>query len=688
MPAETNPLLAEWETPFGIAPYDQIAPEHFGPAFDRAIEDHRNEIETIAALDTPPDLENTLNALEKAGRLLRRISAVFFNLSGAHTNDLLQEIERDMAPKLAQHRNTILLNRALFLRIETLMKRQKELGLSAEQARVLERYHTMFLRAGAQLQGQDRERIAEISERLAVLGTRFSQNILADEKAYELILEEGPDLAGLPDFFCAAAARTAEDRGHKGKYAITLSRSSIEPFLRFSSRRDLREQAYKAWTSRGELGGDTDNREIVRETIALRCERARLLGFETFAAYKLDDQMAKTPMAVRKLLTQVWQPARAQALIERDELQDLAREEGSNITIAPWDWRYYADRLRQKSHDVGEQEVKPYFQLNKMIEAAFDTAHQLFGLNFRELKDLPLYHPDARVFEVTNETGGHVGLFLGDYFARGSKRSGAWMSALRQQEKLDDTIAPIIVNVMNFAKSGDDDTNLLTFDDARTLFHEFGHGLHGLLSDVTYPIISGTSVARDFVELPSQLYEHWLSAPEVLRKYAVHYRTGEPIPEELLERLLAAEQINQGFATVEYVASALVDLEIHLLKTADGLDVQQFEHDILQSIDMPPEILMRHRVPHFAHAFAGDGYSAGYYSYLWSEVMDADAFAAFREAGDIYDKDTADKLFKHIYAAGGREKPENAYVAFRGRMPTIDALLDKRGLTPEPQTGA
>ncbi len=675
-----NPLLQHWTTPFGLPPFGNIKPEHFKPAFDHAFKAHRQEIDAIADNPLKPDFANTIEALERAGKLLRQSAAVFFNLSGADTNDTLQEIERDVAPLFASHSMETLLNARLFERIETLFAAQGDLGLTPEQQRVLERYHSMFVRAGARLQGDDRQRMNEINQRLAVIGTQFSQNILKDEKAYELILEEGADLAGLPDFLIAAAKRNAADRGHEGKYAITLSRSSIEPFLRFSQRRDLREQAFQAWVSRGEGGGDTDNRQIVVETLALRNERAKLLGFDTYAAFKLDDQMAGSAQAVEELLLSVWEPALVRATEECENLQKMVSMEGGNFDVEAWDWRYYSEKVRKRDHDIDEAEIKPYLQLDQIIAAAFDSANRLFGLNFRELDDVPVYHEDVRVFEVSDRSGAHVGIFLGDYYARSGKRSGAWMSNFRCQQKLDGAIHPIIVNVMNFSKGGDREASLLTFDDARTLFHEFGHGLHGLMSDVTYPMISGTNVARDFVELPSQLYEHWLSQPQVLSKFATHYKTGAPIPDDLLQRLLAAENFNQGFATVEYIASALVDLELHQITPTDALDVTEFERQMLEKIGMPRQITMRHRIPHFAHVFSGDGYSAGYYSYMWSEVMDADAFKAFEDSGDVFDADLAAKLARHIYAAGGRQEPAEAFKAFRGRMPGIDALLEKRGL--------
>jgi peptidyl-dipeptidase Dcp len=509
----------------------------------------------------------------------------------------------------------------------------------------------------------------KIGERLAVLGTQFSQNVLADEQAYTLVLATEEDLAGLPDFLVAAAREAAIERGIDG-HVITLSRSSIEPFLQYSSRRDLREKAFQAWLARGEGGGATDNRAIIAEMIELRAERARLLAYPSFAHFRLDDTMAGAPERALALLRSVWEPARSLALREAADLQRLADAEGGAFRVAPWDWRYYAERVRKERFALDADGVKPYFQLDAMIAAAFDCATRLFGLTFTERDDVPVYHPDVRVFEVSDHNGRHIGLFLGDYFARPSKRSGAWMSSFRGQRKLDGEVRPIIVNVMNFSKSSGDEPALLSFDDARTLFHEFGHGLHGLLSEVTYPSLAGTNVSRDFVEFPSQLYEHWLEQPQVLRRFARHYQTGEPMPDSLIERVLASRQFNQGFATVEYTASALVDLELHLLPSAHNLDVTAFERATLDALRMPEAMVMRHRTPHFTHVFSGDGYSAAYYSYLWSETLDADGFAAFEEAGDIFDPDTADRLKAFVYSAGDLRDPAEAYTAFRGRLPS------------------
>ncbi|HKI14529.1 MAG TPA: M3 family metallopeptidase [Roseiarcus sp.] len=675
---ESNPLLEAWTGPFEAPPFERIEPRHFRPAFEAALKDARGEIDAVAASPAPPTFANTIEALERSGRKLEKVSRVFFNLAGAATNDELQAIERDIAPVLARHRNETFLNDSLFKRIDALKAEGDKLGLSAEQARVLARYHLDFTRAGAGLPPEAKARLAAISERLATLGAEFGQNVLADEKAWLMLLNED-DLDGLPDFFIASAARVAAERGHPGRYAVTLSRSSIEPFLQFSTRRDLRESAFRAWAARGENGGATDNRAIAAEMVRLRAERARLIGYETYAHYRLADTMAKTPRAALDLLESVWTPGVRRALKEQEALQEIVAGEGGNFKVAPWDWRYLAEKRRKAEFDFDEGELKPYLQLDRMIEAAFYAAGRLFGLEFAERFDLELYDPDVRAWAVLGRDGAPVALFIGDYFARPSKRSGAWMSVFRGQQKLDGPQSPIVVNVMNFAKGGEGEPSLLSFADARTLFHEFGHALHGMLSDVTYPIISGTHVAGDFVEFPSQLYEHWMSEPEMLRRFALHYKTGEPMPEALLSKLITARRFNQGWAAVEYTASALVDLRLHLDPSPGDVDVVAFERQELARIGMPDAIAMRHRSPNFQHIFSA-GYSAAYYSYLWSEVLDADGFEAFEEAGDIFDAVVARRLHDFVYAAGGSRDYEAAYAAFRGRAPSPQALFRKRGL--------
>lgn len=682
MPAQekvANPLLRPWRSNFGIAPFSKIEPRHFRSAFKQRLKEHRDAVSAIARSDAKPTFANTIVALEKAQLPLKSVSATFFNLSSADTNDELQAIECDITPKLAAHHAAIFLNAALFKRIRDLFDRRDDLGLTPEQRRLLERYHVWFVRTGASLKSTEKKRVAAIQKRLAELSTTFNQNVLADEQSWSLELKGEPDLAGLPPAMRSAARRAAIDRGLRDDnvHVITLSRSSVEPFLAFSSRRDLRERAFKAWASRGENGGATDNRAILTEAVKLRAELANLIGYDTYAEFALDDRMAGTPDAVRDLLNEVWVPARRRAAEELEALSARAQAEGANYKIKAWDWRYFSEKERKARFDIDDGEVRPYLQLDAIIKAAFDTATKLFGLTFKERKDIKAYHPDVRVFEVSDANGAHVALFLGDYFARPSKRSGAWMSSFRSQHKLTRSVQPIVINVLNFARGGGDEPTLISFDDARTLFHEFGHGLHGMLSDVTYPSLAGTSVSSDFVELPSQLYEHWLTQPQVLKEFARHYKTGKPIPQSLLKRIKAAENFNRGFTTVEYTSSAIVDLELHSNTADKEIEPEKFEAKVLKQIGMPREIIMRHRLPHFMHIMIG--YQSGYYSYLWSEVMDADAFEAFKETGDIFDQKTAARLKKHIYSAGNRADPQEAYEAFRGRPPKISALLKQRG---------
>src|SRR6267142_782385 len=648
--AGANPLLKPWQTPFETPPFAEIEPEHFLPAFEQAFADHAAEIAAITHDPTLPDFANTITALERSGKLLSKVAAVFYDMVSAHSNPAILEIDKEVSLRMARHWNPIMMNAVLFGRIAMLHKKRR----------------------------------AEINERLAQLGTLFSHHLLGDEQDWFMELGED-DRAGLPEAFVAAAKAAAEERGMAGKAILTLSRSSVEPFLKSSDRRDLREKVYRAFTARGDNGNANDNNEAIVEILKLREESAKILGFPTYAAYRLEDSMAKTPEAVRGLLERVWKPARARALADREALQTLIAEEGGNFALAPWDWRYYAEILRQRRANFDDAAIKPYLVLDHMIEAAFDCATRLFGLSFSERQDVPVWHPDVRVWEVTDSTGQHKALFYGDYFARASKRSGAWMTSLRDQQKLDGAVAPQIINVCNFSKGADGEPSLLSPDDARTLFHEFGHGLHGMLSDVTYPSLSGTSVFTDFVELPSQLYEHWQEQPEVLRQFAKHYQTGEPLPDDLLQRFLAARYFNQAVATVEFVSSALIDLEFHTQPASASRDVRAFEQVELEKIGMPAEIALRHRPTQFGHIFSGDHYASGYYSYMWSEVMDADAFGAFEEAGDIFDPTTAKRLHDDIYSSGGSRDPEEAYVAFRGREPEADALLRRRGLLEAPE---
>ncbi|MCL6282940.1 M3 family metallopeptidase [Ruegeria sp. 2012CJ41-6] len=667
----TNPILADWATPFAIAPFDAISDDDFTSALDQALVAHNAEIDRIAGNPEAPDFANTVEAMEAAGADLDKVLSVFFTVAGADSNPAREALQRDFSPRLAAHFADISGNKPLFQRIAAVWQARDSLDLNDEQQRVLMLTHRGFVRAGAALEGDAEARMKEIKGRLATLGTDFTQNLLADERAWFMDLSED-DLEGLPDFVVEAARSAGVEKEATGP-VVTLSRSLIVPFLQFSPRRDLREKAYRAWTARGANGGDTDNRGIAAEILTLREDRARLLGYDSFAAYKLETEMARTPERVRDLLMQVWTPAKAQADADAEKLTAMMQADGVNGPLAAWDWRYYAEKRRKDEHDLDEAELKPYLQLDRMIEAAFTCANRLFGLEFAPL-DVPLYHADCRAWEVTRD-GAHVAVFIGDYFARGSKRSGAWCSAMRSQAKFPQTQTPVVINVCNFAKG---DPALLSYDDARTLFHEFGHALHQMLSDVTYESISGTSVARDFVELPSQLYEHWLEVPEVLEEFATHAETGAPMPRDMLDKVLAAANFDMGFQTVEYVASALVDLAFH--EGAAPADPMVRQGEVLAGIGMPAAIGMRHATPHFAHVFAGDGYSSGYYSYMWSEVMDADAFAAFEEAGGAFDPERAHALEAHILSTGGSKEPEELYTAFRGRLPGVEALLKGRGL--------
>ncbi len=680
MPAEPI-LLQKWETPFEMPPFAAIRDEDFMPSFQEAMRRHRTEVDAIAGHAEAPTFANTVEALERAGRSLQKVSMVFFNLASSDSNDERQKIEREISPVLSKHGMAILTNPKLFERIKALHEAADTLGLTPEQRRLLERCHKRFVRAGALLDEAGKERMTEIGARLSALHTAFAQNVLAAEKSFQLVLNGEDDLKGLPEFVRQAAAQAARDRGLPGKHVITLSRASIEPFLEFSERRDLRKQAYEAYVARGEEA-EADNRPLIQEILALRNELAKLLGFETYADYQIDDAMAKTAASARELLERVWRGARLKADEERQALESMAQAAGHNEPLAGWDWHHYTEKRRKAEYDIDGAALKPYFELNNMVAAAFDTAHRLFGLGFRERADVPVYHPDVRVWEVSDRQGRAIALFVGDYFHRPSKRSGAWMSCFRRQERLDGEVLPIIVNVLNFTKAGEGAPTLLSLDDARTLFHEFGHALHGLLSNVTYGSLSGTSVDRDFVELPSQLFENWLLKPEVLNRFARHTETGESIPQSLIRKLHAARKFNQGFATAEYTASALFDLDIHEVGSPGALDAGDFEEALRSRIGMPEAIALRHRPPHFQHIFGGSSYAAGYYTYLWAEVMEADAFEAFEEAGDIFDPEVAERLRKYVYSSGGTMKPDEAYRAFRGRDPAVEPLMEKRGLPP------
>ncbi|MFD0980219.1 M3 family metallopeptidase [Tropicimonas aquimaris] len=670
----TNPLLAERTAPFDLPDFPAISDEDFAPAFEQALTAARAEIDAIADCLEPPSFGNTIEALELAGKELSDVLSVFYTLASVDSNPAREALQRDFSPRLAEYSTDVSLNKSLFARVDALWQQRDTLDLTPEQQRVLYLSHRGFLRAGAALDEAGRARLREINTRLAQLGTSFGQNLLADERDWFMELDEAA-LEGLPGFVVDAARAAGEEKGANGP-VLTLSRSLIVPFLQFSPRRDLRERAYEAWCARGANGGETDNHAIAAEMLRLRAEQAELLGYDSYAAYKLETEMARTPERVRELLMAVWEPAKARADADAAWLERMLVADNGAMPLSPWDWRYYAEKRRKAEHDLDEAELKPYLQLDRMIEAAFACANRLFGLEFARL-DLPLHHNDARAWEVTRD-GEHLAVFIGDYFARSGKRSGAWCSALRSQQKLAGDIRPQVINVCNFAKPSGGAPALLSYDDARTLFHEFGHALHQMLSDVTYESISGTSVPRDFVELPSQLYEHWLEVPEVLAEFATHAETCEPMPQEMLERVLAAATFDMGFQTVEFIASAIVDLEFHTGSAPS--DPMQKQAEVLEGIGMPRAIRMRHATPHFAHVFSGGYYASAYYSYMWSEVMDADAFAAFEEAGSPFDPAVAASLLENVLSAGGSQEPDVLYTAFRGRLPGVEALLKGRGL--------
>ncbi|WP_273690217.1 M3 family metallopeptidase [Ketogulonicigenium vulgare] len=671
----TNPLLGPWRAPYDLPPYDLISDADYAPAIDAALDTARATVAAIADNPAAPTFANTIAALEMADEQLGRVLSVFYTVAGADSNPAREALQRDLAPKLSAYSSEISSNKALFQRIDQLWTDKDALNLSDEEERVLMLTRRGFVRSGAGLSGAAEAEMKDVKSRLAVLGTTFTQNLLADEREWFMPVTEA-DLAPLPAFLTAALRAAGAEKQADGP-VVTLARSVITPFLQYSPNRALRQRAYEAYVARGANGGATDNRAIAAETLALRQSRARLLGYDTFAAFKLETEMAGNAQNVRQLLLNIWGPARKAAQSESTALEALLHADGIQGPLEAWDWHYYSEKRRLTEHDLDEAAIKPYFQLDRMVEAAFAVANRLFGLEFEAL-DTPFYHPDCRVWKVTRG-GEWVAIFVGDYFARGSKRSGAWCSAMRSQSRVGGVAQrPVVMNVCNFAPPEAGQPALLSYDDARTLFHEFGHALHQMLSDVTYESISGTSVARDFVELPSQLYEHWLEVPEVLAEFATHAETGEAMPAALIERLLAARNYGQGFSTVEIVSSALVDLEFH-----DGpapQDPMQKQAEVLESIGMPHAIRMRHATPHFAHVFSGDGYSSGYYSYLWSEIMDADAFDAFLESGDPFDPATAKSLEENILSKGGSADAAALYTRFRGRLPGVESLLKGRGL--------
>ncbi len=684
-----NALLARWTGPYGgVPPFDKVRVADFKPALEAAMADNLAEVDRIAKDPAAPTFENTIVALERAGRTLDRVATSYGIWSSNMSNDEFQAVETEMAPKLAAFSDQITQNEALFRRIEAIYNSPQKSSWTPEQQRLAWIYYTNFVRAGAKLDATAKAKLSEINQQLAGLYTKFAQNVLADENDQFLVLESQADLAGLPESVRAGAARAAASKQHEGKWVITNTRSSIEPFLTYSTRRDLREKAFKMFVNRGDNGGERDNNAIITDILQLRAQRAKLLGYKTHAHWRLENTMAKTPERALELMEQVWTPAAGRVKEEVADMQRVANREGAKITIEPWDYRFYAEKVRKEKYDLDENEVKEYLQLDKLREGMFWVAGQLFNFNFTPVDNVPVYHPDVMVWEVKDKTTGqHIGLWYFDPYAREGKQSGAWMNAYRNQHRVDDAgaVTTIVSNNSNFVKGEAGQPVLISWTDAETLFHEFGHALHGLSSNVTYPSLSGTSVVRDYVEFPSQLLEHWVSTPEVLNKFAVHHKTGKPIPAELVEKIENASTFNEGFKTVEYLSSAIVDMRLHLAGE-QRIDPDKFERETLEQLGMPREIVMRHRTPQFLHVFAGDGYSAGYYSYLWSDVITADAAEAFTEGGGLYDPAVAARLRQHIFSVGNTIDPAEGYRAFRGRDPQTGALMRKRGFARERRT--
>jgi peptidyl-dipeptidase Dcp len=680
-----NPLLPRWTGPHGgVPPFDRVKVEHLLPALEAGMAEQLAEIDKIANDPAPPTFENTLAAFERSGQMLDRVSRVYGVYSSNLSTPEFQAVEREMAPRLAAFGDQIVQNEKLFARIDAVYQARDRAKLTSEQKRLAWLQYTDFVHAGARLDAAAKRRLSEINQRLAALFTTFGQNVLADEKDYVLVLEKEADLVGLPDSLREAAAAAAEERGHKGQWAITNTRSSMDPFLTYSDRRDLREKVWRTYYSRGDNGDAKDNKKTIAEILKLRAERAKLLGYASHAHWRLESSMAKTPERAMALMEAVWKPAVARVTEEVADMQAIADREKSGIKIEPWDYRYYAEKVRQAKYDLDQNAVKPYLQLDKLREGMFWVAGELLGLRFTPISGMPVFHPDVQVWEVKNAAGKHVGLWYFDPYARPGKHSGAWMTAYRNQGRMDGEVTTIVSNNANFVKGRAGEPVLISWDDATTLFHEFGHALHGLSSNVTYPSLSGTAVARDYVEFPSQLLEHWLSTPEVLNKYALHYETGKPLPREMLDKIERSKRFNQGFATVEYLAGALVDMKLHT-STQTEIDPAAFERETLAELGMPPQIVLRHRLPHFSHIFGGDSYSAGYYSYLWSDTLTADAYEAFTSAKGPYDTAVAQRLRDHVFAVGNTIDPADGYRAFRGRDATIDALMRKRGF-PVPES--
>lgn len=680
-PQSDNPFFSAYETPFGIPPFEKIQNDHYLPAFREGMKKQEAEITAITSTKEAPTFSNTIETLEKSGQLLNNVSCVFFNLREANTNSTLDSIAEVIMPELTAHADNISLNQQLFERIKTVYQNKDSEQLTTEQQMVLDKYYKKLVRDGANLSPEDKEKLKKINSELAVLNLKFGDNQLKGTNGYKLIISDKKDLAGLPEGVVSAAAETAKESGLEGKWVFTLQNPSIIPFLQYADNRQLREDIYKAYINRGSQNNDNNNWGNISQMVSLRVQKAKLLGFPDYASYVLDNNMAKTPANVYKLCNQIWDAALPVSKQEAAELQKMMDQEKEKIKLAPWDWRYYSEKLKKEKYGLDETEISAYFPLEQVRMGAFYVANKLFGLTFDQRTDLPLPHPDALVFEVKDANGKHIGIYYADYFPRASKRSGAWMDAFRPQAGLLNS-TPVITNVCNFTKPTGNRPALLTFDEACTLFHEFGHALHGLLSECIYPGVSGTSVAHDFVELPSQIMENWTAAPEVLKIYARHWQTGETIPHELIDKMQASSHFNQGFVVTEFMSAALLDMAYHTIQSPEPIDAQQFEKETLAKMGLIPEITVRYRSPYFGHIFNG-GYSAGYYAYTWAEVLDADAFEAFKETGDIFNPEKAKAFREYILSKGGSDDPMKLYGQFRGKDPDIMPLLKRKGLASE-----
>ncbi|MGE5350524.1 MAG: M3 family metallopeptidase [Acidobacteriota bacterium] len=681
MAQEKNPFFSEYKTPFQVPPFDKIKEEHYLPAFKEGIKEQQKEVNAIINNKKEPTFDNTILALERSGELLTKVSNVYYNAMNTQITDNIQKISREVTPLMAKNNDDINLNEKLFQRVKAVFDKKDKLKLNAEQMKLLEKTYKDFVRGGANLSGEKKEEFRKINTELSMLSLKFGENVLKENNTFELVLDKKEDLAGLPESVIAMAADAAKKRGHEGKWVFTLHVPSITPFLQYSDRRDLREKIYKAYINKGDNNNEFDNKALLSKIASLRVKRANLLGYKTHADYVLDENMAKTPDKVYELLNKLWTPALERAKMEASDLQKMAEKDGQNFKIAAWDWWYYAEKLRKEKYDLDDETLRPYFKLENVRQGAFDVAHKLYGITFTERKDLPVYNKDVKAFEVKEADGSHIGILYVDYFPRSDKRSGAWMNSYRDESKDGKKITPIVVNAFNFTAPAGDKPALLTFEEVSTLFHEFGHGLHGLLANTTYKSLSGTAVARDFVELPSQIMENWAAEPEVIKSFAKHYQTGETIPDALLEKVKNTNLFNQGFMTVEYLAASLLDMDWHTLADAKEVDAKQFEENTAKRLGLIPEIAFRYRSPYFSHIFNG-GYSSGYYSYIWAEVLDSDAFEAFKEKG-LFDQATAKAFRDNVLSQGGTEEPMVLYKRFRGQDPSIEPLLKKRGLVSD-----